>query len=266
MAAGSGALRLQAVHDLRSVDLLGAAVLGADPSLEADRRLHFGNRPDLRDRHVLHLPAHRTRGRGFRNPGWAQRHGCLRQVPGHMLGGLRDRALHLLRAAPLPQEDLPTCGQRHLRLPHRRRPLGRWPQVLGRRGLLRGERHVPGRGLRRAPGVHGKRRRGVALRGRALLRPGSERDDLLGLHPGGGFSLHEELLRRPGALLRLLRGGRFLLHRRGWHLSAVCERRQDRASRRLHLPLDDNLQHRLLPSSFHPSAAGLRDHGGGDGR
>ena len=98
-----------------------------------------------------------------------------------MLGGLRDRALHLLRAAPLPQEDLPTCGQRHLRLPHRRRPLGRWPQaprlqlptlqspengcgcaavvtcrvpqVLGRRGLLRGERHVPGRGLRRAPGL-----------------------------------------------------------------------------------------------------------------
>ena len=88
--------------------------------------------------------------------------------------------LHLLRAAPLPQVDLPTCGQRHLRLPHRRRPLGRWPQaprlqlptlqspengcgcaavvtchvpqVLGRRGLLRGERHVPGRGLRRTPG------------------------------------------------------------------------------------------------------------------
>ena len=59
-----------------------------------------------------------------------------------------------------------------------------------------------------------------------------------GLHPGGGFSLHEELLRCLGALLRLLRGGCLLLHRRGWHLSAVRERRQDRASRRLHLPLD----------------------------
>ena len=72
------------------------------------------------------------------------------------------------------------------------------PQVLGRRRLLRGERHVPGRGLRFAPGPERRdsayfesirRSRGNRIQPRALNIPGTVRVVFLQTH-GTPLSLY----------------------------------------------------------------------------